>query len=124
MRLMPFLSLLCLLSACCSVDETEEVITTTEAPLTKTVCDVTVDLNKDGCNDAVCKTLALEGTELGGEVLTEDLVIETRYFGTCDNPQELVLDPDCSIDPDVLEGDGCSTITCELPGGSATYFCE
>lgn len=89
-----------------------------------TVCDVTKDLNHDGCYDAVCRMLVPRGGDLNGVPVTKDMVIETRYFGSCKNPQDLVLNPPCMDDPDVTEGDGCSVMTCQLPGGTATYICE
>lgn len=96
----------------------------TKAEEPSTVCDVTKDLNNDGCNDAVCRMLVPEGDDLNGVVVTEDLVIETRYFGSCENPQDLVLNPACEDDLDVTEGDGCSSMFCQLPGGAAVYICE
>ncbi len=107
----------CTSEPCSVTEETEEV-----EPAT--VCDVTKDLNHDGCYDAVCRMLVPKGGDLNGVLVTEDMVIETRYFGSCENPQDLVLNPSCEDDPSVTEGDGCSTMFCQLPGGRAVYICE
>lgn len=124
MRILPLLVLCLSAFGCRSVpeDETEEVVVVTVP--SSTVCDLTQDLNHDGCNDAVCRMRLPEGSELNDEVLSEDLVIETRYFGSCTNPQDLMLDSECADDPAVTEGDGCSQMTCQLPSGSALYNCE
>ena len=83
-------------------------------------CDVTEDLDEDGCNDAVCKILLPEGSKLGDSTLTEDLVLTLEYDGSCANPQDIVLNPDCGTDIDVTD-DGCADAVCQLPSGVAVF---
>lgn len=114
-------------------DETDEETTTTTVVSAgdpncppdpnqpcKPQCDVTQDLNGDGCKDAVCKILLRAGSTLGSGTLSKDLLITLKYWGSCENPQDLELNPDCTTLTDTT-GDGCPDAVCQLPGGVATY---